>query len=274
MTSDTVRQVSASENGRPGVLGSLGRGLRLSFFLGWQEVRLMYRRSVLGQFWITLSMGVTFGAIGAVFGLIFRSPIVEYLPFLGCGLVFFNFISLLLTEGATAFIAAAGFIQQLPLSPLVFFMRSIWKTVFVLLHNALALVVLLAIIPQGLSPATLLVIPGVLIAGAGVSGLALALAMLSTRYRDVPQILVAAVQVLFYLTPILWLPSALPAAARSVILGVNPFYPLLEIMRQPLLNEYPSPQLWAAATGISAVFLALGFGSYAWKRRRLAFWVG
>jgi ABC-type polysaccharide/polyol phosphate export permease len=255
------------------LVSAVWRGFRLSFFLGWQDVRLMYRRSVLGQFWITLSMGVTFGAIGGVFGLIFKSPVVEYLPFLGCGLVFFNFINLILNEGAQAFIAAQGFIQQLPLSPLIFFMRSIWKAFFVLLHNVLALVVLLAIIPQGLSLATLLVVPGVIIAGAAIAGLALALAMLSSRYRDVPQIIGAAVQVLFYLTPIVWLPSSLPPQARDALLGWNPLFPLLEIMREPLLNTYPSLHTWAISMVLAAVFILLGLGSYAWKRRQLAFWV-
>lgn len=271
---DTVPSVPEIASHQPGMAEAILRGFRLSFFLGWQDVRLMYRRSVLGQFWITLSMGVTFGAIGAVFGLIFRSPIVEYLPFLGCGLVFFNFISLILTEGAGGFIAAAGFIRQLPLSPLIFFMRSIWKAFFVLLHNALALIVLLAVFPQGISPATLLVIPGIVIAGTGIAGLALALAMLSSRYRDIPQIISAVVQVAFYLTPIVWLPSSLPSAARDVLLGWNPLFPLLEIMRQPLLNNYPSFGTWAISLAIAAVFVLLGLASYAWKRHQLPFWLG
>ncbi|MGE3192373.1 MAG: ABC transporter permease [Microbacteriaceae bacterium] len=256
-----------------GALAAAGRGIRLSFFLGWQDVRLMYRRSVLGQFWITLSMAVTFAAIGVVFGLIFRSPIVEYLPFLGCGLVFFSFLSLILTDGAQAFISAETFLRQLPLSPLIFFLRSIWKTFFVLLHNAVALAILLLILPQGLSPAVLLVVPGVLIAGIGMAGLALALAMLATRYRDVPPIVAAVVQVSFYLTPIVWLPSAVPSPAREVLLGVNPFYPLLEIMRQPLLDTVPAPGIWLTALGLSAFFVLIGLASYAWKRRQLPFWV-
>lgn len=258
---------------RSTALSAISAGLRLSFFLGWQDVRLMYRRSVLGQFWITLSMAVTFVAIGGVFGLVFKSPIVEYLPFLGCGLVFFNFLTLILNDGAVAFINSEPFIRQLPLPPLIFFLRSVWKSFFVLLHNVVALVVLLAIFPQGFSPATLLVVPGVLVAGTGITGLALALAMLSTRYRDVPQILAAVVQVCFYLTPIVWLPDSLPIQAKDALLTWNPFYPLLEIMRQPLLNEYPSLRIWATALTLSVAFVLLGAVAYNWKRRQLPFWV-
>ncbi len=247
--------------------------VRLSFFLGWQDVRLMYRRSVLGQFWITLSMAITFVAIGSVFGLIFDSPIVEYLPFLGCGLVFWNFLSLIINEGAVAFIAGDAFIRQLPLPPIIFFLRSIWKTVFVLLHNAIALAILLIIFPPEPSPVVLLVLPGILVAGCGMAGLALALAMLATRYRDVPQILAAVVQVLFYLTPIVWLPESLPPQARAIILSVNPFHHMIQVMRQPLLGQAPTLAEWTVAIGLAVVFIVIGAATYARYRHRLAFWL-
>lgn len=249
------------------------RTVGLSYFLGWQDVRLMYRRSVLGQFWITLSMAITFAAIGTVFGLIFNSPIVSYLPFLGCGLVFFNFLSGLLNEGATSFIAAEGFIRQLPAPPITFFLRSIWRVFFVLLHNAVALVILLLVFPPPLGPALLLVVPGVLIGGVGFAGLSLAFAMLATRYRDVPQILGAVVGVGFYLTPVVWLPETLPQPARDVLLTWNPFTHMIEVMRSPLLGIYPDLSAWLTALGLATVFVLLGAVAYRWKSHLLAFWV-
>lgn len=233
----------------------------------------MYRRSVLGQFWITLSMAITFVAIGSVFGLIFNSPVVEYLPFLGCGLVFWNFLSLLVNEGAVSFIVGEAFIRQLPLKPIIFFLRSVWKTVFVLLHNLVALALLLVIFPPEPSLAVLLVVPGIVLGGAGMAGLGLALAMLATRFRDVPQILAAVVQVLFYLTPIVWLPEALPEQARTVILGFNPFHHMMQVMRQPLLGQAPSLEEWGVAAALAAVFISAGALAYSRYRHRLAFWL-
>lgn len=270
MSADSIDSVSMSPSTAHDTPWKI---IKLSVFLGWQDVRLMYRRSVFGQFWITLSMAITFVAIGSVFGLIFRSPVVEYLPFLGCGLVFWNFMSLLINEGSVAFIASEAFVRQLPLPPIIFFLRSVWKTVFVLLHNAVALALLLAIFPPEPSFAVLLVIPGVILGGVGMAGLALALAMLSTRFRDVPQILAAIVQVLFYLTPIVWLPEALPAEARTLILGLNPFHHMMQVMRQPLLGQAPTLEEWGIAGALALVFVALGAFAYARFRPRLAFWL-
>ncbi|PZQ89722.1 MAG: ABC transporter permease [Leifsonia xyli] len=247
--------------------------IKLSLFLGWQDIRLMYRRSVLGQFWITLSMAITFAAIGSVFGFIFNTPLAQYLPFLGCGLVFWSFMSVLLTEGATSFIAAESFLKQLPLPLTTFFLRTVWKTIFVMLHNVAALIVLLLIFPQGISAVTLSVVPGVLLATTAMGGIALALAVVSTRFRDVPQILGAVIQVCFYVTPIVWQPESIPEGPRGIILFWNPFYHLLQVIRQPLLNVAPSWTEWGIALGLAVVSAAIGWAVYLSNRTKIAFWV-
>src|SRR5690606_41829114 len=82
--------------------------------LGWQDVRQRYRRSALGPFWLTISMGVMIGAIGLVFGRIFGTPMSEFLPFLATGLIIWTFISSSVNEGSSAFFSVVALIEQLP----------------------------------------------------------------------------------------------------------------------------------------------------------------
>ena len=56
-------------------------------------------------------------------------------------------------------------------------------------------------------------------------------------------------QVVFYLTPIMWLPNLLPERAGMYMLTFNPFFHLIEIVRAPLLGQLPSTQNWLAACG-------------------------
>jgi lipopolysaccharide transport system permease protein len=252
---------------------SLGETLKLSFFLGWQDIRLMYRRSVLGQFWITLSMAITFAAIGSVFGVIFGLPLPEYLPHLGAGLVLWAFMSAILTEGSTSFIVSEAFIKQIPLPLTTYFMRTTWKTFFVFLHNMVALVILLLFFSPGISLATLGIIPGLLLLMMAVGGISLGIAVISTRFRDVPQILSSVVQVCFYLTPIVWKPESLPEGPRELILTWNPFYHLLQVTRQPLLNIAPTWTEWGTAALMAAVSMLIGTAIYRANRKRVAFWV-
>ena len=66
----------------------------LVFMLGWHDVLQRYRRSTLGPFWLTISMGVMVASLGFVFGQVFKTPLKDYLPFLATGLILWNFLSL------------------------------------------------------------------------------------------------------------------------------------------------------------------------------------
>jgi lipopolysaccharide transport system permease protein len=54
----------------------------LWMYLAWTEVRVRYKRSVLGPWWITLSMAITMSAMGLVYGRLFHQDLHEYLPFI------------------------------------------------------------------------------------------------------------------------------------------------------------------------------------------------
>ncbi len=105
------------------------RRFQMATMLGWHDVRQRYRRSALGPFWLTLSMGVMIATIGIVFGQIFSSPMETFLPFLAIGLILWNFVHQVVTEGCTGFITAEAVIKQLPIPLFVHIMRMIWRGV-------------------------------------------------------------------------------------------------------------------------------------------------
>ena len=72
----------------------LAEGLRmwrLSGILGWLDIRLRYRGSLLGPFWLTLSTGIMVAALGFLYSALFKMDVKEYLPFLALSLVLWNF---------------------------------------------------------------------------------------------------------------------------------------------------------------------------------------
>ncbi|MEE8660384.1 hypothetical protein CGLAMM_03380 [Acetobacteraceae bacterium EV16G] len=93
------RRVYQPTNGRArlmAVLDDVRRGLelsRLSVALGWLDIKLRYRGSILGPFWLTLSTAVMIAALGVLYARLFHMPFGEYLPFLSISLVMWSFIS-------------------------------------------------------------------------------------------------------------------------------------------------------------------------------------
>lgn len=247
--------------------------LTLVGLLGWQDVRGRYRRSAIGPFWLTISMGVMIASIGLVFGQIFNSPMRDYLPFLTAGMIIWTFITGLINEGCMCFIDAQGVIRQLPIPLFVHVLRTIWRNCLIFAHNILVFPLVFLLMGKELSFVVLLAIPGLLLVVLCMSWIVLILAMVCARYRDFPQIIASVLQVVFYLTPIMWMPSLLPDRMGVTFLQINPFYHLLELVRNPLLGQLPSLTNWSVVVGIAFigwVFALLVFARY---RKRVAYWL-
>ncbi|CAH2806800.1 MAG: O-antigen export system permease protein RfbD [Candidatus Burkholderia crenata] len=241
--------------------------------LSWQDVRQRYRRSALGPLWLTISMGVMIGTIGIVFGTIFKSPMTEFFPFVAIGIILWNFISTVISEGCTGFIAAEGIIKQLPIPLFVHILRMIWRNILILGHNVVIFPIILLAVGKPLYLTAFLAIPGLLLLLVNLTWVALILALLCTRYRDLAQIVGSVLQVVFYLTPIMWMPKNLPKNAGLYLLDLNPMYHLLEIVRAPLLGDFPATISWVVACALALAGWLFAIALYGRYKRRIAYWL-
>lgn len=249
------------------------QGYELAGILGWQDIRQRYRRSSLGPFWLTLSMGVLIGALGLVFGTIFRAPMNKMLPFLTTGLILWTLISTSLNEGCTGFTAADAIIKQIKLPLFSHILRVLWRNFVIFLHNIIIFPLVMLVFWKPIPATAVLSILGLLILMANLSWMALLLGVFCTRFRDVPQIVSSLLQVMFYLTPIIWMPELVPARAALLLLKPNPFYHLIEIVRGPLMGITPSALNWLVGIGMALVgwsFTTLFYGRF---RARIAYWL-
>jgi ABC-type polysaccharide/polyol phosphate export permease len=251
-----------------------GNLFRIGLTLGWQDVKQSYRRSALGQLWITIGMAVMIAAIGLVFGLIFGSPIQVFLPYLASGIIMWGLIAGILNDGTSAFISAEGMIKQLPLPKLAHLVRVIWRNLITTAHNIVIYPIVVLIVGGNMGWAILLWPLGVVIAVVSVSGLALILSVFATRYRDVPPIVNSVVTVGFYVTPVIWQADGLgDSALAHLLLGFNPFYHLLQISRMPLLGQFPTLPNWGLALLSAGIFWLIGLLVYKKYENRIAYWV-
>jgi lipopolysaccharide transport system permease protein len=248
--------------------------LGIGLMLGWQDIRQSYRRSVFGQLWITIGMAVTITAIGIVFGTIFGTPMEIFLPYLASGLITWGLIAGILNEGTVGFTVAEAMIKQLPLPKIVYIVRVVWRNLIVSAHNIVILPFVIIIMGAPMTWAILLWPVGVLLTVIALSGLALSLAVVATRFRDVPPIVNAILTVGFYITPVIWLKDSLNNNELvSSIVSLNPLYHLLQIARLPLIGQYPTLDNWIWAAGYGLFFWIVGFIMFQRYEKRLAYWV-
>ncbi|SAL19854.1 ABC-2 type transporter [Caballeronia choica] len=244
---------------------------RLWTLLGWLEVRQRYARSLVGPFWLTISMGVMIASIGLVYGTLFGQNMSEYLPFLSSGLVMWTLFAQTVNEGSNAYIASSTYIRQAATPKLLYVLQVVWRNVVILAHNiviVLALFVIFGVRNWDVLP---LFVPALLIYLLNVTWIAMVAGLLSARFRDLPQIVAALIQVAFYVTPIMFRPDALNRF--SWIVRFNPLSYLIEVVRAPLIGQAPSALAWGITIGMAVVGWIVALLLTARYLKRIPFWV-
>lgn len=247
------------------------RQWRTWFLMANQDVRLRYKRSVIGPFWISLTLVATILGIGLLYSLIFRQEFVSFLTFFACGILAWNFLSTLLSEGVGAVVEADHHLRSVPIRMTVLSSRTVYRNLLIFGHNALVVLVMLVLFGHQFSLTAFLAIPGIFAYVLLGFFWTVTMAPLATRFRDIPQVVTSILQMMFFLTPIFWRPEFI--SERPVITEANPFYHLLEIIRAPLLGDLPTATNWAVTLAIVAFLGALAAATNGYTRKRIFLWL-
>ena len=245
---------------------------RLAATLGWLDIRLRYRGSVLGPFWLTLSTGVMVAALGFLYSTLFKMELHDYLPFLALSLVLWGFVSALIGEACSCFQAAEGMIRSVRLPFHLYAFRVIVRNLLVLAHNVVVIIAVYAVFDAWPGWRAAVAIPGLLLWVIDGIACCLLLGAVCARFRDIPPIVGSVMQIAFFVSPIIWKPELL-TPAKAEWLPLNPFFTLLEVVRAPLLGAIPGIAVYASALLYSAFLAGVAWMLFARVRGRLAFWV-
>lgn len=240
-------------------------------FLAWQDIKIKYRRSKIGPFWITISMAVFCVMLGVVYSQLFKTDTSELLPFLSIGLVVWSFVASSVGEMPSLFVDNASYIKDMRINPLTILLRVFTRNVIIFGHNML--IVLGIYLYFGIWPGWtgLLALPGFLLVILNLAVIGISLSIVGARFRDIAQITQSGLQIVFFITPIFWFPRLL--AEGSWVIAANPVAYFIDLVRSPLLGHAPEPISWGVslltllATSIIAVWV------YRSKSDRIVFWV-
>jgi lipopolysaccharide transport system permease protein len=237
----------------------------LFFALAWRDISVRYKQTLLGVLWAVAQPVVNMVVFTFVFhglGKLESGDGTPYPVFLYVGLLFWQFFAGTLSNTSASMVGNAGMIQK------IYFPRLLLPAATVavgLVDFAVAGCVLTAlmayfrVVPRA---AGLAVLPLLVFAAALVSlGWGLFLAAVNVKYRDVRYALPFVIQILMYVTPIVYPVQMLARypGLSAAMRWINPISGVIECARAALLGAAPVP--WDAL-GISllsgSVYLALG----------------
>jgi len=248
-------------------IAELLRYKELLYIFTWRDIKVRYKQTLLGVLWVIFQPLITTFIFTFFFGNLAKisSGDLPYSLFSLCGLVFWTFFSGSLSHASDSMITNESIIKKvyfpkilLPLSSITTGFVDFIINVFLLLLYAL----ILGFIPQLIG---LLIFPlGIILTAITAFGLGLFLSSFNVKYRDVRYILPFFIQILLFITPIIY-PLAIVSERNRVIMALNPMTTVVELTRLVFDPKYPIYPNVIAISIFSALLLLL-FGLWYFRK--------
>jgi ABC-type polysaccharide/polyol phosphate export permease len=240
---------------------------------GWLDVKRRYRRTRIGPFWNTITLGVYVGSVGLVGSGLWGQDIRTYLPYLTSGMLIWTLLSVVIIEACTLFVQGHALLRNVRFEYSILAYALVWRNFLIFLHNFVVYAAIILILNPGLlSPVALLAIPGLALVLVNGIWIALLIGLVCLRFRDVLPLVQTAIQIGMLVTPIFWSPEALKGYYQVFFVQLNPIYRLLDVVRTPLMGEVPTLASYFAAIMITIVGWAMAYHMFRKFRRRIAYW--
>jgi ABC-type polysaccharide/polyol phosphate export permease len=251
---------------------NLMESIRLGWILGSRDFALMGVGSRLGKWWPTIGMAIRIAFVGVLWGLVLQTASGDYIPWLATGWVVWGMLSSAVTGGADSMGRSKDLMLAIPMPKEAFVVKVIVKEFLLLVQNSLLIFLVLLVFQVPITPALLLLVPGLIITAVFLYGLGLISGPLVAKYKDFGPFISSIVGVMFFVLPIMWKPESIESELAHLILGLNPLYHYLQIVRLPLLSEVPTDINYLLATAGAVVFLVIGILVMKRSRNKIVYW--
>ena len=244
-------------------------------YSAWLEVLLNYRSTVLGPLWIVVGTGVFVFSVGTLYSrVVLAGSSNVYLAHLALGITLWFLLIQSVVKSCTVFLENRAVLLDGAITYTDLLLKLLTTNIIYYLHNFVVVVlvfIVLQLVPAFSALIVLLTVPLVL---GNLLWICVIVALLGTRYADLDELLHSTLRLVFFVTPILWIPHQhVRGPYIEALLYLNPFYYFIEVIREPLLyGTIPWFEI-----GVLAIVLPIGWlaASYLYARTRdsVALWL-
>jgi len=233
----------------------------LFYFFTWRDIKVKYKQASLGILWAViqplLMMLIFTFFLGGELGD--PSMNLNYSVFVFSGLILWTVFSNGLTNAANSMVTNATIIKKIYFPRLVIPVSSILGALFDFMIAFVLFIGLLVYFRQPVSWLALVCWPlALMITTLATLGPGCLLAAMNVKYRDFRYVIPFLIQVLFFLTPIIYPASKLTHPVLKYIQVLSPMYSAVEIFRWPMAGVAPESSLLLMSLSSCVLILVLG----------------
>jgi ABC-type polysaccharide/polyol phosphate export permease len=236
-----------------------------------RDIKVRYKRSVLGVFWTMLAPLLNMVALTLVFSSILKQQIRNYPVYFMTGSILWTYFSQATSSAASQTQDSNELAKRIYIPRSVFVASSIGVGLVNLVLSIVPLLVILVATGFPLHATWYFLPVSVFMVTLFAAGTGFFLFTLASRFTDIREMYLVLVQTWFFLTPIVYHPSIVPAKFR-LALWANPMYYLVRTFREPIYDGVlPSWRLIAAALAVSVGLFLTGWIYFCHRAERFAF---
>ena len=225
-----------------------------------RDIKIKYRRSVLGVLWTLLNPICMMVILSIVFSNLFKFDIENFPLYVLSGQVVFNFFNDSTTSAMSSIIGSSSLIKKVYVPKYLFVVSRILSSFINLMASFTALIlVMIATRVELRWSVVLAVIPLMLLVFFSL-GVGLLLSALAVKFRDVIHLYSVFTTGLMYLMPVIYPMSMLPDKIKAIVL-LNPLTNMLQMFRDAMLNG-KCFSLMSFFIGMGEALMMLGIGLY------------
>lgn len=246
------------------------------FFLAINDLQERYRRTIIGPMWLSLSSLVLITTLYFIFGRFFKINYENYFSYIAIGILSWNYITLSIIDACSIFINANGIIKQIKVPLFTHVLRCILKNFFIFLHSFILFPIILYFDKVNISFASLFTFIGIFMVILNLTWISMFLAIISSRFRDIPLFLQNFLYIMFYITPLIWNFEALNTSEESslfLVTQLNPFHNMIVVIRDPIL--FSTTNIFSLLYLLITFILGLILTTYFFNRysKRIPYWL-
>lgn len=236
-----------------------------------RDIKVRYKRSVLGIAWTMLAPLLNMVALTLVFSSILKQQITNYPVFFMSGAIFWAFFAQTTTSAASQTQESNELAKRIYVPRSVFVAAAVGVGLVNLVLSIVPLILILLVTGFPIHATWSFLPVAVLIEMLFAAGVGFFLFTLASRFSDVREMYQVLVQTWFFLTPIVYHPAIVPPKFRFA-LWLNPLYYLVQTFRKPVYDGVlPSAALVGASLALSVAVLVSGWIYFANRADRFAY---
>lgn len=228
-----------------------------------RDIKVRYKRSVLGVAWTMLSPLLNMLAMTWVFSLVMRMDVKNFPVYFLTGSIFWAFFAGATSHAASLTIDAAEITKRVYIPRSVFVVSAVGVALVNLCLSLVPLFLIILFTGFPIHASWLFVPVSILIGALFTTGVGLIVFTLASRFVDIKETYLVLVGAWFFVTPIVYTQAMVPERFRFIV-RYNPMTYLVEVFRAPLYDGWlPGPKTLAFAALAAVSSLVIGWLFYA-----------